>query len=217
MFLSGLRNIDFSGIGSLSGDMSRASLFPMFRDALPSTYLVGVSDEQINSILDSVFADYRISSDVSPDQATIDAAQNGISDIVKSVLGAKAGVYYVQITGVIDQLSKQRYVAVPKGYVAPSQSTAPSGSSTPVVDVPTSSGMPSRAAVFKYQAAQQAAGQSVSPSIAPPPNIQRGPLPVRRITRAHVQTPAEKKRLLLIVGSFALVFAVALGVIASRD
>ncbi len=217
MFLSGLDNIDFTGIGGLSGEMSRGTLFSMFRSALAPGFAFSVSDAEINAILDQVFSGYKISNEFSPDQAIINTVQSGIKAIVIGVLGvAKAGAYSGEIQGVIDNLSNQNYVAVPRNYTAPAAPPTTPVSSKPVYGpqpAPPQYGPPEQSSPGPATTSQQGGGSPVLPTQP----IQRSPLPVRRITRAHVQTPAEKKRLLLIIGGFGLLFVVALGVIASRD
>lgn len=220
MLLSGLNNIDFSGIGSLSGDLSSADLFQRFRSAVPqySPGLLisdGMSDSSIRNLISAVLSSYEIRKTNLPADV---AAQ--IADKVQGILlGADPiGVarYRSEISSVVDGLNRDGYALVPIGYaVQNSSSGGPAQSPVygppaagPVYGPPeqTPSGSPGTAT-----APQQGRPQSTAP------NIQRGPLPVRRITRAHVQTPAERKRLLLIIGGFAAIFAVALGLVAARD
>ncbi len=222
MFLSGLDNIDFTGIGGLSGDMSRSDLFSRFRSGLPP----GITDDEINNILSQVLSSYEVRRVQISDELA-GKVSDAVATIVIDVLGGggfgsgvvgrgRALANKGAIDAVTGSLTNDGYALVPIGYAAPSQGVnIATPSASPVAEQTqapvNSSGMPTRAAVFKYQATQQTqAAASAQP-------IQRSPLPVRRITRSHVQTPAEKKRLLLIIGGFGLLFVVALGVIASRD
>lgn len=225
MFLSGLQSIDFSGLSGLGSDMARASLFSSFRNALTPGLIYSASDDEINSILDNVLSSYRITNDpVNLDDATIQSVSDGISSIVKNILGqAKAGAYYFQINGVVNDLKKSGFQAVPKGYVTPAAPQTPSPTYTPPVSGGSSA--PSRASVIQYQASQATPQASsdlatqvsngIQSFLAPITGRQQLPTIYRKVP--YRQTPADRTRLMWILGGFGVLFAVAIGVIAGRD
>lgn len=238
MFLSGLNNIDFSGIGSISGALSRTDLFSRFRSSLSS----GVTDGEINSILDRTLASNDLVSAKIPDDIA-NQVSDGVTSIIIDVLGgggfgssisgrARALSEKGNIDAVVAQLTREGYALVPKGYAIKQQS--PSPASTPVkselVD-------PNNIAAAGALAVGRT-GTS-SPSSTPAPSAVPGSLndtiqsgiksimaawpksapagPTQYIHAPHTQTIAEKKRLTLIISGFGVMFVLAIGIIAARN
>lgn len=119
-------------------------------------------------------------------------AQNAVSD--DSIINA-AGLDSVKATALRTTLSSMRsdgyYVVSSAQPVAPSQQSAPINQDTQSFFNPVASAVQN---IFR-------------PSR----------LPDRYITQKYRQTPADKQRLVLIIGGFGLVFAIAIGAIAARD
>lgn len=218
MFLDGLNNIDFSGIGSLGegSPVEFNTAVDLAMSNIPFVYKLAVGrDDVVQQFQNFKAQGYGLVQSSSPISFANDNTIAAIAvpdDVLLS--GQKRGA-------LIDVLSSLRG----QGYYVVSATAAPSAtatsSSTPTTTGGGSVWNPTRP---QYQAAQQAlqaaAGSGGAPAqqgTGPASNIQRGPLPVRRITRGHVQTPAEKKRLYWIIGGFGAIFVLALGLIASRD
>ncbi len=209
MLLSG---VDFSGLFGLGDAISASQAADIVWDNMPSavnrftlpTFANMSVDEFKSSVAQALSGQYQLVQASSP-------PSNTVSDSVITNISPNNAGY---IKSALDSMRSQ-------GYYVVSVNAAPAAASSPTaVASPTGGGsstwQPARA---QYQAAIQAAQAVTSggtPTGSAAPNIQRSNAP-RRVIRPHVQTPAEKQRLLWIIGGFAAIFAVALGLIAARD
>lgn len=195
MFFESYNSTDFEGMTGLGDSMSRGALFSTFKNGLTSGFYT-ISDAEINSIIDAVLSTYRISNDnVNLDQNTLDSIDSDITNDVVSVLGkAKALAYKGQISDIVNGLKRSGYQAIPLSYSASSRSSS--------------------IAAQGAQAAQSFGSPSIVNSIAA---TVENTFPDLYVTRPYRQTPADKQRLMWIIGGFGLMFTVAIAVIAARD
>ncbi len=216
MLLSGLSSIDFSGLVGLSGDMSDDALFSRFRSALPQSkpgliYGTSVmSDASIRNLMNAVLSDYEVKkTKISSDMA--DQISGKVKNIILVTDPENVPAYKDEILGVVNQLTNDGFALVPKGY-ASSPPANQSSSGSPQID----SGM-ARGAAVGFQVGSGVSPGAQSSAVASSPVVSRGGGLVRRVVRPHVQTAMEKRRLMLIIGGFGLVFALAIGVIAAKS
>jgi hypothetical protein len=215
MLLSGLENLDFSGISGLSGDMSADALFNVFRNAIPQFssggtfgFDTGATDTEIRSIINAVLGTYEIKK-LSSDPGIGDSVSAFVKPIVISTVGTPRAIRYQDsIYGVLDNLGSQKLYLVPIGYTAQGSVSGGPSSATSVQSMGPVYGT-------------QTYGQPPAPLIqraptASPGGFVRSAPPVRYVSRVRAQTPLEKKRLLYIIAGFGVMFAVALGLIAAR-
>lgn len=193
MFFESYNSTDFDGMAGLGSDMPRGSLFSTFRSGLTSGFYT-VSDAEINSILDAVLSSYRISNDnINLDQAILDSIDSDITNDVVGVLGrAKALAYKDQIAAIVNGLKSSGFKAIPRSYNSNSSIAVQGAVAAQSFGSPT----------------------GVVNSIA---ETVKNVFPDLYVTRPYQQTPADKQRLVWIIGGFGLMFTVAIAVIAARD
>lgn len=197
-----LDGIDFSGLGALSSDISSGDLFGRFRTALvPGKLGNTVSDDQIRTVINYVYSNYDVQRLSSPLPESIAAPiKADITGVVQSNIPAN---YWTTVSSVIDQLQSDGYAVVPKGY---NQNASQSSAAT---QPSTSSGG------FWSQVANAPA--SVAAAISQVASGSRPAQQITTISRVRQQTPAEKKRLMLILGIGGALFAVAIVALAVSD
>lgn len=225
MLLAGLDNIDFSGIGSLGEiAMSKAELIGM---AAPILSQIPFDSDQVDTLFNAISSKYRFvkNADVPATKEEGDQFSSDMEGFTRKALSwsqigeaATSGDFRKKLENTFRSLaaswSSQGIAVVPLQRSVSSGS--PSAGSQAATPGPQASYTAPRSQTTNYQGAQQSS-MSAGAGVAPSPGVQRNSLPVRHITRAHTQTPQERKRLLLIAGGFAVVFIVALGVVAIRD
>lgn len=190
----GLEAIDFSGLLGLSGDISSGELFDRFRSALtPGVFGNTVSDDQIRTMIDYVFSNYDVIRLSTPLQKNIaDQIRANVTTVVKNTLPSN---FWTAADSVVGQLQNEGFAVVPKGY---SQASPTGTGPTPPV----------------VQQRQQQGGSAVAQQDQSAPQIQ-GRTPAKRIQRPR--TKAENTKLYWVLGIGAVMFAIAIGVIALRD
>ncbi len=215
MLLSGVNNLDFSALCGLSGDMSRGELFALFRNALKPGLAFSVSDQEINQILDGVFSRYEIRRIAIPDDLANQIATDVQGIITGALTTAKAGAYYSEITGVVNGLKSSGLALAPIGYSA-------STTKAPAAPPPSSgSSSPLDAASFITNQVfapftPTPAGVTTGVSAPARPAASVGPA-TRYIKRPHVQTAAEKSRLIWIIGGFSAMLFLTIVVMAAKS
>ncbi len=238
MFLSGFKHIDFGGIGSLSGDMSSSELYGLFRNAIPQyekglVYDDGATDEEIRSVINAFFGRFEIKQ-LPSDPGFGESVTASIQPIVINTVGAQRALRYKDtILGILTDMGRRGLYAVPIGYKTPTQqqsvpqAQATSNTTTPAPSIAyqgaviaQQTGAPQRTAQQQTTQSQtQDPVQSAFSTIASTFGIQsqRTGLPniYRRVP--HKQTPAERQRLVWIIGGFGVALAIAVVAIAARS
>ncbi len=226
MFLSGLDNIDFSGIGVLGGAMSPDAAADLIWNNAIGASAIYSEDEFKALILPSLRSgEYSlVNSPSGPPSGTLSAGDvigiidskrkpgdDPVSGPVQSVIGS-----------IFSRLSNQNYYAVGK-------QTQQSVPVTPKQSYPSvSQSIAYQGAVAAQQAGTgtqitrsvtsdpvQSFVSSVTSVFSPSGGPSQPPTIFKRV--AHRQTPAEKKRLMWIIGIFGVTFAIAIGLIAARN
>lgn len=236
MFLSGLDNIDFSGLGSMSGDMSESQLFAAFRSAMPATKagFVGnytMSDSLLHSIISAVLGRYEIRKIQIPDSEA-DGIEADVKRIIIGIDAVNGYGYADEINAVVQNLKNNGYSLVLIGSHPQSMPTAipvkselvdPSNIAAAGALAVGRSGASSPSSTLT-QSTPSAPSGSISDTIqsgiksilaAWPKSAPAGP--TQYIRAPHTQTAAEKQRLILIVGGFGLAFVLTIGIIAARN
>ncbi len=208
MFLSGLQSIDFQGLGSLGGVISGSEAADLVWAEMPwgtSAALLAqdppMSPEQFKAkVSQALSSGYRMTQ-------SSGGAPSGVLDnsVLTSQYPANAGI----INTVLETLKSKGY------YIVSAQAAQPAAQSDSIAY---------RGAIAAQQAGSPSAQTQAQPAAVSSVN-STSPVQIQpRQSRATIykrvpykQTAAEKQRLIWIIGGFGVLFAVAIGVIASRD
>ncbi len=211
-FLSGLNSIDFQGLTGLGGIISGAAAADLVWTEMPwgtSAVLAAksMSPEQFKAkVSQALSTDYRMT--LSPNEMPAGVLDNSVltsqypdnADVINTVLETLKGKGYYIVSA----------KAAAPVQAPPAQSTAPAQTSS----------IAYQGAVAAQQAGSTrvAATQQTPTTQSSPVQIQRQGRPATRyIRQAHKQTPAERQRLMWIIGGFSVLFVMAIGVIAARE
>ncbi len=237
--LSGFNSMDFSALCGLSGSAvlsqqqaedvvynlaySNASMF----DKLKTT--AGKEAGFFRALMGGIYgAGYVLTSDTSApaynSSALRPVVESAVGNFTVMGMGKPSPEQITKLLLGLDNLSSVGYVVTKAGgstTQAPNSSDFSLPSMDKITDQAFSFTQSPSGPVGVTTAARSSSTPARSLSPAPmtiaPLQLSRKALPVRRISQSAPMTALEKKRLIWIIGGFALIFAVAIGVIAARS
>ncbi len=216
MLFSGLKNIDFGGIGSLSGALSPQDAAAIAWDHTPFGTSALISQAEFSSLIRSALSSggYAVVQQGAPPSGVVldeDIVRAASLDDVKAAA----------LRTVLSSMRGDGYYVVSPRATKVAQAPTPTVSTSAPTSAYQAPLTPAQQALSSpvTQVTQQAPNQVATSVVDQVLNVFSPPSQSRTIYRrqAHRQTPAERQRLIWIIGGFAVVFAVAMGVIASRS